>query len=244
MILDVNYCFGLIKLREVYFEKLSNNNHFESGADIIRFVQCKGSKIQVDENFLSTSISLSMSDQDIFNKFKKGLRYDIRKEIECVSKKDFVFHNPNTVSIKELNSLFGYLNTFQASRHLPHVNKHKLKKLALLKKLAISFVNKDDKILNYHVYLFDEPLGKVRLLYSFNVNSGSLPVNKAHTWFDIQMFQAMGLREYDFGGISNFDQPNGIDKFKLSFGGTRDKYHTSYKACSKLGRIILAVKGL
>ena len=244
MLLNINYFFGLIKLREVYFEILSNNDQFGSGVDIVRFVQCTATKDHIRENFLSTSISLELADREIFTNFKKGLRYDIRKEMEYVSRKDFVLHDPYKISSNDLNSLIENLNSFQVSRNLPRINKKKLKELTLQKKLAISFIKKYDEIINYHVYLFDEPMGKVRLLYSFNTKNVSVPVNKVHTWFDIKAFQEMGMSEYDFGGISSFDQPNGIDKFKLSFGGTRDNYHTSYQACSKLGRCVLVAKGL
>tara|TARA_B110000977_G_scaffold198397_1_gene283166 strand:+ start:648 stop:1382 length:735 start_codon:yes stop_codon:yes gene_type:complete len=244
MIININYFFGLIKLREVYFENLPISGSDHNDVDIIRFVQCRGLQSEFDNNFFSTSICFSMLAVDIFNQFKKGLRYDIKKELEYISRNDLVFFEPNAVTNTVMKPLIGYLNTFQISRHLPRINKRKLMKLAHLNKLAISFIKKEDSILNYHVYLFDEPSGKVRLLYSFNVKSDFLSVNKVHTWFDIQKFQAMGMCEYDFGGISSFDQPNGIDRFKLSFGGSRDEYHTAYRACSLVGRIVMAVKGL
>ena len=47
------------------------------------------------------------------------------------------------------------------------------------------------------------------------------------------------MLRYDWGGISDFDNPNGIDEFKLKFGGDKITYYnvfcgeyTAGKACS------------
>ena len=36
----------------------------------------------------------------------------------------------------------------------------------------------------------------------------------------------MGVKEYDWGGIASCDEPNGIDRFKMPFGG---RYNEDYK---------------
>ncbi|WP_242886157.1 hypothetical protein [Faecalibacterium sp. BCRC 81149] len=40
------------------------------------------------------------------------------------------------------------------------------------------------------------------------------------------MLKEMGVKEYDWGGIASCDEPNGIDRFKMPFGG---RYNEDYK---------------
>ncbi len=48
--------------------------------------------------------------------------------------------------------------------------------------------------------------------------------NKRLHWEDIKYFKQKGLLRYDWGGISDFENPNGIDEFKLKFGGEKITY--------------------
>ena len=63
--------------------------------------------------------------------------------------------------------------------------------------------------------------------------------NKRLHWEDMLYFKNKGFTTYDWGGISSFDNPNGIDTFKLSFSGDveRDR-HTYYN-----GQIPVTLKG-
>ena len=42
----------------------------------------------------------------------------------------------------------------------------------------------------------------------------------------------MGIENYDWGGISSLDNPNGIDKFKMAFGGSPIFYYNVMITCS------------
>lgn len=44
------------------------------------------------------------------------------------------------------------------------------------------------------------------------------------------------------GGISSYSNPNGIDKFKMSFGGEYRKYFNVFAICSKKAKIQYYIK--
>ena len=56
--------------------------------------------------------------------------------------------------------------------------------------------------------------------------------NKYLHWNDWLLLKKMGIVEYDWGGIASYDNPNGIDKFKMSFGGEYRKYYNISSTCS------------
>jgi lipid II:glycine glycyltransferase (peptidoglycan interpeptide bridge formation enzyme) len=50
---------------------------------------------------------------------------------------------------------------------------------------------------------------------------GDLPLAHALHWEAINWARAQGFSQYDFGGLSEGPEPNGIDRFKEAFGGER-----------------------
>jgi len=82
----------------------------------------------------------------------------------------------------------------------------------------------------YHVYICDGVT--TRLLYSCSEFRNELQglrqsigrANSYLTWRDFCFFKQIGVSNYDWGGISSFELPNGIDEYKMKFGGERVKY--------------------
>lgn len=52
------------------------------------------------------------------------------------------------------------------------------------------------------------------------------------------------LKEYDWGGIASYESPNGIDKFKMSFGGEYRKYYNLFCNCSFTARAYAKIRKL
>jgi hypothetical protein len=64
--------------------------------------------------------------------------------------------------------------------------------------------------------------------------------NKRLHWEDLLYFKERGCQTYDWGGVFAFDSENGIDRFKMLFGGTpHDYYHTVPLPNSLLGCVAL-----
>ena len=56
---------------------------------------------------------------------------------------------------------------------------------------------------------------------------------------DMQWFKDKGYSLYDWGNISSSDTPNGIDKFKMSFGGDVVTLYNSFVGNSIKGKLLL-----
>lgn len=89
----------------------------------------------------------------------------------------------------------------------------------------------EDKPCVFHSYIIDS--SHARLLHScseFRVKDNAIKnaigrANKFLHYKDMLQLKEFGIISYDWGGISNPDQPNGIDKFKMSFGGKSIDYY-------------------
>ncbi|MBQ2936393.1 MAG: hypothetical protein IJD96_09185, partial [Lachnospiraceae bacterium] len=68
--------------------------------------------------------------------------------------------------------------------------------------------------------------------------------NKRLHWEDMKYFKEKGLVRYDWGGISDFENPNGIDEFKLKFGGDKITYYNVFTGNSLLGKLAVTAMKL
>ena len=83
----------------------------------------------------------------------------------------------------------------------------------------------------FHSYVCDDCC--VRLLHSCstfregdqNMRNAVGRANKYLHWRDMEYFYGKGMFHYDWGGITSYEEPNGIDKFKIAFGGTPVEYY-------------------
>ena len=112
--------------------------------------------------------------------------------------------------------------------------------------VGIAWFNENPFI--YHVYVKDNNI--CRLLYSCSdyreedkENKALIGrVNKFLHWNEMMYFKSDGLTEYDWGGISDFENPNGIDTFKMSFGGERKEYYNIFQHNSLKSRFYHILK--
>lgn len=70
-------------------------------------------------------------------------------------------------------------------------------------------------------------------------------VSRAHQlleWETMRHCCHNGIKFYDFGGIDSFENPNGIDKFKMTFAkeGKRVTYDNFLLGTSLLGKVVIA----
>ena len=61
--------------------------------------------------------------------------------------------------------------------------------------------------------------------------------NKYLHWNDWLLLKEMGVKEYDWCRIASYDEPNGIDRFKMSFGGRYNEDYNLYAACSLRAKV-------
>ena len=115
--------------------------------------------------------------------------------------------------------------------------------------IIFSAVWHESEMLVFHSYICDDK--DARLLHSascFREESADQSMigraNKRLHWEDILYFKKKGLTRYDWGGISDFDNPNGIDEFKLKFGGEKITYYNIFAGNTLLGKLAVTAMKL
>ena len=115
--------------------------------------------------------------------------------------------------------------------------------------ILFSAVWHEGEMIVFHSYICDAT--DARLLHSascFREESADQSMigraNKRLHWEDILYFKKKGLLRYDWGGISDFDNPNGIDEFKLKFGGDKITYYNVFAGNTLLGKLAVAAMRL
>ena len=58
---------------------------------------------------------------------------------------------------------------------------------------------------------------------------------------DMEWFRERGYLLYDWGNIHSSQNPNGIDKFKMSFGGEIVTVYNSFVGNSLLGKLLVSL---
>ncbi len=99
----------------------------------------------------------------------------------------------------------------------------------------------------FHSYIVSKEA--VRALHSVSVfRDGQIDprvagrANKYLHYQDMLYFKDQGVIYYDWGGISSFEEPTGIDRFKMEFGGERFSYSNIISGQSILGKSAVLIR--
>lgn len=101
----------------------------------------------------------------------------------------------------------------------------------------------------YHLYVADA--GQAVLCYSASDfrdpsvdQAAAARMNKLLHWQDMMGMKKAGLKVYDWGNVSSFEQYNGIDKFKAGFGGEQKTLFNVFVGNGVLGKMAVAARRL
>ncbi|NMC26862.1 MAG: hypothetical protein GYA42_01815 [Syntrophomonadaceae bacterium] len=107
--------------------------------------------------------------------------------------------------------------------------------------LIVSVASFGGKNIAFHSYIISDQFA--RGLYSVSNYRENGPdrhiVVKANTYLhykDLLHFRKKGLSVYDWGGVQSFDEPSGIDRFKMKFGGQRRTNYNIIAGQSVVGK--------
>ncbi|MBP3604396.1 MAG: hypothetical protein J6J79_09660 [Lachnospiraceae bacterium] len=234
-----------VKIAELLKQKRKSDILFVHGTEK---EETKGSFCGGNE-FHTCINDLAITEEEIWAKINKNVKYEIRRS----DKDDIEIKYYTGADIKADHSL---LRTFADIYEKMYRSKGmdvKLNMTAIdyyLQADAICFsaILYKGEMIVFHSYICDET--DVRLLHSAScfrdesVDRNMMGrVNKRLHWDDIKYFKDKGVIRYDWGGISDFENPNGIDAFKLKFGGEKVTYYNVYAGNSLLGKTaVLAMK--
>lgn len=125
-----------------------------------------------------------------------------------------------------------------------------LKAYAKAGKLTVTTAAMEDKLIVYHSYVHDGQ--NARLLHSCsefraadNATRNAIGrANKFLHWEDMRYLKGIGVTRYDWGGVASPTEPNGIDKFKMSFGGSPITYYNVLEVQSLRAKLLRACRSL
>lgn len=235
-----------LKRKHIWFENYSDTQEllaYKRNCDEIIVhanpisLQGKNIKCETQESLIT---DLRQDSTDILQQFSKTVRNELsraeREQVECVfCDSDMVLKNG--AILEQMAEMYQMMYESKGM-HGVHLSDSELQSYAENSRLLISYAVIDHEICVFHSYVFDD--GNCRLLHScseFRVEDNQKRnaigrANKLLHWKDMLKFQQLGVEHYDWGGIHSFSNPNGIDKFKMSFGGTPTSYYNIYCPCS------------
>lgn len=204
--------------------------------------QIKGAK---NKKQLSLILNLTNSDEELFNSIRKNVKYEInrcyKENVMCtvLTPTELINNNEELLQFEKM-----YNKMYKEKNLSTRLDMNLVKRYLDNNLLCLTKSYLEGKTLSYHAYLNDTKT--TRLLYSCSDFRGDKEesaliarANKFLHWEDIKYFKSLGISVYDFGGIHSFDNPNGIDKFKMAFGGDRIEYYNITLGNNLKGKLFL-----
>lgn len=230
---DFGFSRNGLKFREVMFrnskEIVFNNEDIclchqsMEDKDISEIIDKKYGRV---DNQYTIYTDLTSSEEELNAKISKNFRYEIRR---AQREEIGIFFYSGTEALESPDILEQFEQTYNkmfAEKNMGNKLNMKYVMAALLADAMVLSVaaDRDGRILVFHAYVTDET--NALLLYSASKlweekELGNLIgyANKYLHWQDMCYMKRSGRKNFEWGGISSKDEPNGIDKFKMSFGG-------------------------
>lgn len=194
---------------------------------------------------LVTSLS---GEEDITSRFSRETRRHLRKaQNDAITTS--VFESKDLLNEDDIILEFGrcYERMFEHKDRKVRFNYDVVKAYINANMLTITTANYGGKNVVFHSCIVSP--GYVRILHSVsNFREENLDANligranRLLHYQDIIYFKNKGVAYYDWGGITNFDEPNGIDRFKLGFGGEQKVYLNIIMGKSAIGKSAVLIK--
>ena len=232
-----------IKITQVWFPAAQWKS-LKTDLFFVHGVYEKGKK-GVWQTFHTLLTDLTASEEDLMAAIHKNFRYQIRRN----QKEDVIYRMYSSKEIAENAKLLDklaamYEAMYEEKGMKQTLNKEQMMLYAKADALMLSAIMMGEDVAVMHSYIVEGD--KVRLLHSVSeFRREDLDAyfigrcNKRLHWEDICYFKQEGRKEYDWGGVSSLENPNGIDAFKFKFGGSSFTYFNQYEAGSFLGKIML-----
>jgi hypothetical protein len=243
----ISYQKKFIRIVECWNDEVPQTN----GADIIRrFQQAERASGRLCREFHTVLIDLTRAPEQIFEKIKRGTRYEIRR---ALSSDDLTHSHWNGAEQNVFSEFCAYAEEFLTDKRQPKLDRDWLALLAKAGSLELTRIDdvKEQRLV-WHAY--HRGRERVTLLYSaslFRQNpSGDFRnmigrANRLQHWLDMLHFKKEGIATYDFGGWYHGSQDEErlrINKFKQQFGGQVVKNYICEEALTLKGRLFLKIR--
>jgi hypothetical protein len=249
LIIETNRSF--FQLVEVYYvQKLEDVDTLKQSLSINKILYIRQAPILLDLDrsaawyrpFPTLLLNLRRDLGALFKEASSTCRNSIHR-IDRLSSRATVRRNDSTAYADFLK----LQNDFVArSSYTERLSKSQIDRLRPVVDIFVAYF--DGRALCGHVFIRDQNIGRVELLFSASVRlgRGENPafvswMNRWLHWSEVCLYKTEGMLVYDFGGTAT-DTPRraGIAGFKQSFGGTRVVEH-SYLLARPLGRLAISM---
>lgn len=234
-----------LSLERVWFTEEPVN----SDADLVRYLRSMSPRsgfFTVNDPAETVISDIQVDTDALLSRCTKTVKYEVNKcakesvEISFYKAEDLVSH-PEIVDEFE-RAYIDFAKDLEDKSVLSAYSRHKIGNMIETDCILISKAEKDT-ITVYHVYAWGDK--SACLLYSVSNfrNDPALRnlagrMNKLLHIRDIEWFRSNGVGLYDWGNISSSINPNGIDKFKMSFGGDVVTVYNTLVGNSFAGKLV------
>lgn len=233
-----------IRITQLWYP--GTENEYKGKTDILFWhgVEKRGSeKNRIYITFHTQMSDLTLSEEELLEKINKTERYQIRKsgrdnvELRTFSSSELK-NNPQVM--EQFTHM--YAQMYEEKGMHQEINRNQMNAYLNAGAIYLTGIYEGETPHVFHSYIVDEK--NARLLHSTsNFRSSEENAsfvarsNKRLHWEDMLLFKRLGIERYDWGGISNVENPNGIDIFKMKFGGEIITYYNVYEGYSPIGKI-------
>ena len=237
----------------IYFPRIQDIG--SSKSDITKYVRFKTPVEGFNNNYHSTCsvliTDLSKSEEDILGEFSRTTKQQIRK---CMKENsvDIKYYTYEDLE-KDEQIIADFKKTYMSyceQSDKPHMTKaysddfvHQLIHQRCILMTKAEFPN--GKV--YHLYIWDSENSYLIFIASDRLKENVEAIlagmaNKLLIYKGMLWLKAKGVRNYELGDISDRENPDSIEKFKLLFGGSPVKVYTYYVGNTTKGRLMTGIK--
>ena len=241
----------LLKARNVWFEQVSSLDDIpKDGADIVYIYgnsqPLSGGNMICHKQY-SAITNLTGTEEELFAALGSTLRYKIKRAEREGTEVSFFSGEEAACRLPAFAETFE--NMYEQKGNREELPTEEMKTYALDGKLLVSIASIGGKAAVYHSYVCDDK--HCRLTFTCSEFRAALTkeekqafarANELLHWKDITYFKGRGLFSYDWGGLTSPEEPNGIDKFKLSFGCKPVEYYNIIKPITMKAMLVREIK--
>ncbi len=248
--LEVNYKGRFLSYKELWFcNGVSENDVDLKEVDVATYRFCKSrenpSLFRMYELRRTLVSDLREDKEALFKSFRSTIRNEIRRvEKKGIQARVCIPSQGNDISELLIDIEEKFVFMYKSKGVVKEFPRWRVDNYIIHSCVYITYACLDGNNLVYHIYISD---GKyVQFLIScsdFRNNDYSMQktiamANKYLHWHDIVYFKEIGIEIYDWGGIFSFDEPTGIDEFKMAFGGKAVEHYFETRYVSLRGKIL------
>ena len=236
---------SLYRFERRWFESKKGGN-----CDVVKFMRVDKStldRIQIEDLQHTLITDLNMSEEMLLQCCRKNYRYEIRKAKK--EKIEIIFYTKQLLTdsiLQDLKQVYYNFCDACGNQELKDIyDEEQLKDINSANGLVVTkAVYEKGNV--YHVYVCDEQ--NVMLMYSASDfrnpevdRNLAGRANKLLHYEDMLYFKKIGKVSYDWGNISSVEKPNGIDTFKMGFGGENKEIYNIMIPQTIWGKLLVTI---